>query len=301
MAFGPDGALYVAQLNGAENAGAGQVVRIAGPGAAPQALIGDLRKPTGLAWQGDALYLAAGRDILRAQRSPAGGLGSPQAIVRELPFNTRSEGQISALPDGRLLFEASGERGDPASGRLLTLDPASGQVRELARGLKNAYAHAVAGGAGQIFTTDIGDDPVDGQPPPEELNLVLSGADYGWPRCYGERRPATNYGGDEAGCARTQAPLLTFPPHSTPTGLAFYAGADFPADYRDSLYVALWNGDQRGVLRVALRAAADGSLAASAAPFLSGIDRPIALLPHPEGGLLVLDFASGTIYRVRAE
>lgn len=297
MTFGPDKKLYITQLNGDENAGSGQVVVVDGPGATPIVGLDGLFKPTGLAWHGDDLYIAAGRDVLRASAAD-GRLAAPTPIVRDLPFNTRSEGQIDLLPDGRLLFESSGELRDPRSGRLLALTP-GGQPQELATGLKNAYAHAVDPQTGQMFTTDIGDDPVDGKSPPEEINLVQPGGDYGWPRCYGDREPAINRGGSAEICAATLPPVITFPPRSTPTGLEFYAGADFPPAYRSALYVALWNGDPPQVWRVELNRVGD-RVVGNATVFIGGLDRPIDLLANPRGGLLVLDFAAGAIYSITA-
>lgn len=299
LAFGPDDKLYVTQLNGAEGAGMGQVLSIGGPGAMPEVVLERLNKPTGLVWRERELYLVAGRDVLRASLGADGRLGAPIPIVRDLPFNTRSEGQIDLLPNGKLLFEASGEVQDASSGRLFTLTP-GGQPEQLASGLKNAYAHALDPVSGQLFTTEIGDDAMDGQAPPEEINLVQAGADYGWPHCYGDRMPATDRGGTPARCAGTAPPLLTLPPHSTPTGLLFYDGADFPAAYRDALYVALWNGTPPQVLRVTLDRSTQ-PIKGSATPFVSDLKRPIDLARDPRGGMLVLDHEAGVVYRIMAE
>ncbi len=288
LAIGPGGALYATQLNGGENDGKGQVVVVDAAGATPRVLLDGLTKPTGLVWRGDELFIAAGRDVLRTRLGADGRFEAPMSAVRDLPFNTRSEGQIDLLPDGRLLFESSGLVGDAASGRLLTLIPGEPPVT-LATGLKGAYAHAVDPATGQIYTSEIGDDPVDGAPPPEEINAVVAGGDYGWPRCYGDRIPVAARGATAASCAETKPPLVTFAPHATPTGLEFYAGDDFPPAYR-GLYVALWQG--ASVQRV--------TIGGEATPFVSGLKQPIDVLRDPQGGLLVLDFASGAIYRITA-
>ena len=298
LAFGPGGALYATQLNGGENEGRGQVVAIDKAGATPRVLLDGLPKPTGLAWHGDALFIATGRDVLQTRLGADGRLEAPASVVRDLPFNTRSEGQIDLLPDGRLLFESSGLVDNGASGRLLTLVPGE-QPEVLATGLKGAYAHAVDPDSGQIYTTEIGDDPVDGQAPPEEINAVTAGGDYGWPRCYGARLPVAERGGATAACAATLPPLITFAPHATPTGLEFYAGDDFPPQYRNALYVALWQGNPPSVQCVRLRSEG-GTTVGEATPFVTGLKQPIDVLRDPQGGLLVLDFATGAVYRIEA-
>lgn len=297
LAWGPDGKLYLTQLGGGENAGVGQVAVLDQPGAPPRVLLEDLFKPTGLVWRERDLFIVAGRDVLRSRLDDAGRLSPPEPLVRDLPYNSRSEGQIALLPDGRLLFEASGELREDQSGRLLTLLPGE-EPRVLATGLKNAYDHAIDPRTGRLFTTEIGDDPIDGGAPPEEINIVEPDADYGWPRCYGAQQPVRSRGADAQRCASTRSPVITFPPHTTPTGLTFYQGADFPPAYRDALYVALWNGAPPQVLRVAL-SERDGQLTGQAEPFVDGLERPIDLLPDPAGGLLVLDQASGSVYRIQ--
>jgi glucose/arabinose dehydrogenase len=151
LAFGPDGALYLTQLNGGENESVGQVVRIAQPGAAPQPVLDNLTKPTGLVWREDTLWLVTGRDILRTRLGADGRLAEVETVVRDLPYNGRSNGQITLLPDERLLFTASGSTRRPDSGTLLTLDPdTETQPQVLATGLKNAYAHTIDPASGRI-------------------------------------------------------------------------------------------------------------------------------------------------------
>src|SRR5258708_2267468 len=64
IALGSDGALYLTQLNGGENEGKGQVVRVKAPGTAPEVVIDNLIKPTGLTWADGKLYIVSGNNIL---------------------------------------------------------------------------------------------------------------------------------------------------------------------------------------------------------------------------------------------
>ena len=303
MAFGPDGLLYLTQTNGRENARLGQVVVVEGRNVVPRALLSGLTKPTGLAWVGNDLYIVAGRDVLRSSLGEDGALSKPAAVVRELPYNGRSEGQIELLPDGRLLFEASGSLGDKESGVLLTMRPGDARPKVLATGLKNAYGYAVEPGrdaaAPEIYVTEIAEEQVDRQAPPDELNLIRSGEDYGWPRCYGARQVARDRGGSPEDCARTSPAVFDFPPQSTPVGLTYYARDDFPEGYRDVLYAAMWNGAPPTVERIQV-ARSGGEAQGMSSPFIEGMARPIDVLPHPDGGLLAADQETGVVYRVFA-
>src|SRR4029079_14080923 len=82
--------------------------------------------------------------------------------------------------------------------------------------------------------------------PPEEINILTDGGDYGWPYCYGDRVPNPE-DNDAARCAPTIAPAAKLQAHSAPLGLTFLARATaLPDQYRSDLLVAYhgsWNRD----------------------------------------------------------
>ena len=89
--------------------------------------------------------------------------------------------------------------------------------------------------------------------PAEELMLLKSGGDYGWPECYydGVQKKlvlAPEYGGDGGKnvgvCANKLGPAAAFPAHWGPNGAVHYDGKSFPARYRDGVFIAFhgsWN------------------------------------------------------------
>ena len=169
MTLAPDGRLWLTQLAGGENAGNGQVVAVDLESGEREVLLTDLEKPTGLAILDDYLWLASSNNLLRVPISET-DVGTPEVILENLPFNGRSNGTLTVTPDGTLLYETSGRRqGNEAQAGSATLwelkasnptEPAA-----LATGLKGAYAHTFDA-TGNLFTTEIGDDPVNGQAPP---------------------------------------------------------------------------------------------------------------------------------------
>ena len=171
MIVGPDGRLWVAQLAGGENAGTGQVVALSVGTNEREMLLDNLLKPTRIAVLADHLWIVAGRDLLRAPLT-ATGVGEPETVLSDLPFNGRSNGTLTVTPDAHLLFETSGRRAgsraQEGSGTLWRLNPSDPtNPVPIATGLKGAYAHAFTDD-GQLFSTEIGDDPVNGQAPPDE-------------------------------------------------------------------------------------------------------------------------------------
>ncbi|MCB0168761.1 MAG: PQQ-dependent sugar dehydrogenase [Anaerolineae bacterium] len=296
MIEGPDGRLWVAQLNGRENDGTGQLLAIDLATGERQLLLADLFKPTGLALLEQTVWIAAGRDLLRAPLLDTGAIGPLETVLAELPFNGRSNGTLTVSPDGRLLFETSGRRSgnraSTGSATLWALDPdAPDDPQPLATGLKGAYAHTFDS-AGRLWTTEIGDDLVNGAAPPDELNWVIDGADFGWPACFGQQEPALNFGGTEAQCQATRAPVVIFPPRSTPTSIVASPWAD------DVLLVALWGPSERTVGRIAVTVTGDNATGTYDV-FLRGLQTPQHLLVLPDQSLLVSDFSAGKIYQIR--
>lgn len=288
MINAPNGRIWIAQLNGGERDGTGQLLSVALEDGTAELLLSDLFKPTGIALLDGALWIAAGRDILRAPLDENGRPTKPEIVLSQLPFNGRSNGTLTVSPDHTLIYETSGGN-DPDSGKLWELDPANPtQPRQLASGLKGAYAH-VFDENGRLWITEIGDGAVNGQQPPEEINLVVPGADFGWPGCYGYQEAALNRGGTAALCAQTRAPVVLFSPQSTPTSIAISPWQP------DTLLVALWI--DKMVMRVSYELEGDNARG-TAVPFITGFAAPQHLLVLPDQSLLVSDHADGTLYRI---
>ncbi len=294
IALAPDGRLLVAQLAGGERDGTGQVVTVDldverrgdDPVDGPHdVLLDDLVVPTGVAVFDDELWVMEQRTL---SRGPLDG-GDREIVTDDLPFNGRSEGTLTTTPDGRLLWNTSGDReGDAAadgSGRLFAIDAAGG-AESIASGLKHAYAHVV-GPDGTLWVTEIGDGTYDGAPPPDELVAVTDGDDFGWPRCIGDRTPVAEYGGTAARCASTPRSHALFPPRSTPTSVAIAPWDD------EVLLVALWVDGAVVAVPVA-----PGDEPHDGEPFLTGIEHPQHLLADGDR-LLVVDHDGGRVLAVR--
>jgi len=208
------------------------------------------------------------------------------------------------------------------------------KAERFATGIRNA--EGIAGDAqGHLFATQHGRDqlysfwPRFYQPqdeatlPAEELLLLSQGADFGWPYCYFDPRQqrlvlAPEYGGDGGKrlgpCASKRAPIATYPAHWAPNGMVFYDHAQFPARYRNGLFIAFhgsWNRapfpqDGYNVVFQALdgdRAAgrceifADGFAGPVKTPEKAS-HRPSGLAVGPDGALYVSDDVRGRIYRI---
>ena len=99
--------------------------------------------------------------------------------------------------------------------------------KPIARGLRNSMALAVAEPSGVIVQ---GENNVDLRPedsPPEELNVITPGANYGWPYC-AANAVVPGYQRYVKTCATFTPPTVLVPAHSAPLGMIYYGGAMFP-------------------------------------------------------------------------
>jgi glucose/arabinose dehydrogenase len=203
-----------------------------------------------------------------------------------------------------------------------------------ATGIRNAVAIAIDPSNGRLYAVQHGRDMLfanwgpmfdqveSAEKPAEELFAVEQGDDFGWPYCYFDPQLqrkvlAPEYGGDgqtEGRCAEKKGPAFAFPAHWAPNGLMFYTGDQFPARYREGVFVAFhgsWNRapEPQGGYKVVFLpfnagtpltgfdTFADGFAGAVIEP-AGAIHRPVGLAQAPDGSIYITDDVGGRIWRV---
>ena len=319
LAFGPDGALYATQPS------EGRVLRLPdsdGDGRADtvEEMASGLSRPSGIIWSGSDLLVAEEGRVWRfpnagGVKAGVGGIDSMEILVDSLPMGGHWTRTLALDPGGRYLFVAVGSscnvcvEEDPRRGTILRYRIDGGEGTVWARGIRNAVGLAFHPVTGELWATENGRDGLGAELPPEELNAVRRGGDYGWPHCYGQRVSDAAFL-SASRCAGTEPPILTFPAHTSPAGLTFYTDTVFPASYRGDAFVALHGSWDRSVpvgYKV-MRVRASAGRPAFADDFISGWlnrsgevwGRPVHLLVGPEGVLYVSDDHGGRIWRVVA-
>lgn len=154
--------------------------------------------------------------------------------------------------------------------------------------------------------------------PSEEFVRMQEGDDFGWPYCYfdhlqGRKVLSPEYGGtgqEVDRCETMKDPLVGFPGHWAPNGLAFYDGDQFPDRYRGGAFIAFhgsWNRaplPQEGanvvfVPRSGDTFGPDWEVFAEGDGWAENRDhRPTGVVVGPDGSLYISDDAAGTIWRV---
>jgi len=203
-----------------------------------------------------------------------------------------------------------------------------------ATGIRNAEGFAIDP-SGRIFVTQHGRDQLhanwpdffkpdqEATEPAETLLLLKAKGDYGWPECYYDAFVqklvlAPEYGGDGGKkigvCADKIGPVAAFPAHWAPNAMVRYDGKQFPARYRDGVFIAFhgsWNrapypqGGYNVIFQQLAGDRASGQCEVFADGFAGAVKspdkaehRPTGLAVGPDGSLYVSDDVRGRIYQI---
>jgi glucose/arabinose dehydrogenase len=315
LSLGPDGALYVSQT------GEGQVMRLVdvnGDGIADSqsVAVSSLNAPHGLAWRGNALYIANTGAVVRVNIANGRASGAPQTLATYSSSGGHYTRSIVLAPDSAMYISIGSScnlcvESAPDRAAVMRYDLEGRGGRVYAIGLRNAVGMAAHPVTKELWVSQNERDNIapDHQDlPPEEINILRDGGDFGWPYCHSDRVPNPEYR-DQARCDRTIAPALKMQAHAAPLGMTFLASAtQFPADARGDLLVAWhgsWNRDTPVAPRV-VRVRVANNLPVSAEDFLTGFQRPDGsrwgrptdVMVWKDGSVLVAEDLAGAIYRI---
>lgn len=187
---------------------------------------------------------------------------------------------------------------------------ADSKAELFAKGLRNTVGLEFHPTTGKLWGVDNGRDMLGDEIPPEEVNLIEQGKDYGWPYCYGNNIPDPELGSAER-CQKTTPPEVEMQAHSAPLGVAFGHGLKFPNMIENSLIIAFhgsWNRSvPTGYKVVALPFNDIGMPAGKPFDVISwhtGKEtwgRPVDVLAGRDGAMYVSDDEAGAVYRITYE
>lgn len=316
MALAPDGGVYVSRPR--ERV----VERLAdtnGDGRADRrtVIVSGLEQPHGVAYRGGHLYVATLAAVVRVPLKDDGtAAGAPDTVARYTGGGGHRSRTVVFGADGAMYVSIGSScnvcvEKDADRATVMRFDADGTNGRVYARGLRNAVGLAVHPGTRQLWATTHERDnlrPDHQDLPPEEIDILRDGADYGWPYCWGDRKPNPEFG-DQARCNGTVPPALAMQAHSAPLGITFLDRATtFPREWRGDALVAFhgsWNRDVPTGAKVVRIRVRDGR-PVGYDDFITGFQqpdgtrwgRPVDLLVLADGSVLLTDDAAGAIYRV---
>lgn len=268
-----------------------------------------LDKPHGIAVEGEWLYVAEDSRVIRMRLDGT----AKETLIDHLPtgghtFKTlhihNHSLYVSIGSSCNVCYEQ-----DERRAAILKCD--GGNCTVFARGLRNAVGFTFHNGT--MYAVDNGRDWLGDDAPPDEVDIVENGKNYGWPECYGANILDTDFHRDDhvhvrAHCTEPfELPSFAdIPAHSAPLGIAWYDGTSFPPRYRDKLFVTLhgsWNRVEPTGYKIVMVDPATRAIEDFATGWLRNgtvTGRPVDILAT-DGALYVSDDNAGKIYRITYE
>lgn len=276
-----------------------------------------LAMPVGVAFRDGSLYVSSTSRIVRLDDIDA-RLDNPPApvvVTDRFPKETSHGWKFIAFgPDGYLYVPV----GAPCNicapdenryANIMKMRPDGSDLQVVARGVRNSVGFDWHPATHELWFTDNGRDYLGDDQPDDELNRVAqAGQHFGYPFCHAGNIPDPEFGKQRA-CSEFVPPVARLGAHVAALGMRFYTGTQFPAEYRNNIFIAehgSWNRSERIGYRIARVALDAQGKAVRQEIFAQGWlqqgkpwGRPVDVLVAPDGSLLVSDDDAGAIYRIR--
>lgn len=285
--------------------------------------VANIKQAHGLTIHENKLYIAAVREVYSADINADGALGEPILLTDALPDGGQHPNRTIAFgPDGMMYVTVGSTcnacpESNPLNATIVRANADGSDLEIFAKGLRNTIGFGWHPETGELWGMDHGIDWLGDEEQQEELNLLVEGADYGWPYIFGDGKynPGDRPPGDttyQQYLSKTTLPVLQYTAHAAPLDMVFYNGNQFPEEYTGDAFVAFrgsWNrsspvGYKIGRLRF------ENGQPTGFEDFLTGFlvnnnqahfARPVGLAVHADGSLLVSDDTNGVVYRVAYE
>ena len=278
-----------------------------------------LDRPFGMAIAHGYFYVGNTGAVVRWKYTPGQKHveGQPETVTSVPSGGGHWTRNLAFSPDQSKLFVSVGSASNvdaeaPPRASILEMNPDGSDRKVYASGLRNPVNLAVQPGTGQLWTCVNERDMLGEDLVPDYVTHVQEGAFYGWPYAYiGQHEDPRRKGEHPELVQQTVVPDVLLQSHSAPLGMVFYTAAQFPAEYKGDAFVALhgsWNRKLRTGYKV-VRVRFDGTRPTgeyddfiagwSLGPAQPGVwGRPVSIVVHKDGSLLISDDAHNVIWRV---
>lgn len=265
------------------------------------------------------LYLVSARILKRGKIGSDGMISDTVTLLKDLPEGAQHDNRmISFGQDGKLYMTIGSTCNDcgetnKENATMVVMDADGSNRRIFARGLRNTIGFDWHPETKEIWGCDNGTDWRGDEIPPEELNKIEDGGDYGWPWVFADQqvdptREDPMGTTKEAYAKNTKSSVMTFSAHSAPIDFRFIGNLPgFPAEFKNDALVAWhgsWNRKNPEGYKIQ-RIHFENGKPVSVHDFFSGFlsedgktrfGRPAGIITSKSGKLFVSDDENGIIY-----
>ena len=283
-------------------------------------LANDLRMPNGVAVKDGDLYVAEVSRILRF-KDIENNLTKPsyEVVYDGYPDEAHHGWKFIAFgPDGMLYIPVGAPCNicvseDPIFASITRLDVSkTGAKPEIyAHGVRNSVGMTWHPETKELWFTDNGRDMLGDDTPDCELNKATAlGQHFGYPYWHTGIIKDPEVGSEGKEASFYTEPEAKLGAHTAPLGLRFYTGDQFPASYKNQLFIAKhgsWNRSKKSGYEVILaRLDAAGKVSGQEVMVSGWLDqatqeawgRPVDVQQLADGSLLISDDVANCIYRL---
>lgn len=283
-------------------------------------VVAEFKGVHGITMKDGWLYLCNNNELRRYKVNTDGTLGIKEMLFKDMPSAGQHPNRTMDFgPDGMLYISIGTlcndcKESDKEAATLVQVDPTTWKRTIYAAGLRNMIGFDFHPQTGELWGADNGGDTKGDDWPPEEINHIVKGKNYGYPFAYGKKEvdesredPAGN--SKKEWVKNTEGSVLELQAHMAPIAFQFFGtGAGTPANYTGDALVCWhgsWNSDKPVGFKVQ-RINFENGFAVSTDDFLTGFlqgktrfGRPAGVTITPSGVVYVSDDANGVLYCIK--
>ncbi len=242
-----------------------------------------------------------------------GSYSSKETLVSGLPSGSgHSTRTVVIGPDKRMYVSIGSscnvcEESDARRASVVRYNLDGSGEEVFASGLRNSVG--IMFHDGELWSVDNGRDRIGDDIPPEEVNVLSAGRNYGWPYCYGAGVVNPEYAGSyDEYCTNTEYPRYEMQAHSAPLGISFVTDNDSFPDALNNMMLIGFHGSWNRTIPTGYKIVRIDISQPAVMPvnFATGwLDadgtvwgRPVDVGFDHDGVLFISDDTAGALYRV---
>lgn len=317
LLLGPNGQLYITRRD------AGDVLMLKDNNGDNKfddikTVVAEFKGVHGITMKDGWLYLCNNNELRRYKMNPDGTLDGKEMLFKDMPSAGQHPNRTMDFgPDGMLYISIGTlcndcKESDPEAATIVQVDPKTWTRKIFASGLRNTIGFDFHPQTNEMWGADNGGDAKGDDWPPEEINHIKQGGNYGYPFAYGKREVDESRE-DPAGNSKhewvknTEPSAFELQAHVAPIAFQFF-GTNAPSGYSGDALVCLhgsWNRSKPVGFKVQ-RINFENGIPVGASDFLSGFlkgktrfGRPAGIAIANNGMVYISDDANGVLYVVK--